>query len=384
MRSRPELISKPWCPFCGMDVARPSFGTQRKMLEFPMGTCECGAVYVAEATGHNIGAAMVECLVNACNEQWELAWELDPEEDYLTGLLEDYDEVSHQVVPTRNLDGRAVRGVLYFVRMNQEPAELVQRYEQKTKAAPTAGRQEGAGQSEPVKPSTSPTRHEKRDKQKADKKLVRELAQRVDIDALVALYFDDRRVLRYLQRLLYEPNPDVRYRTAWVIGQVSGRVADHEPGAIADLLHRLFAACADSAATSWGMLETIGAVIAARPDIYGAFTRHLYSYMGDPARREAVLWGLGEIADAKPELIRTIPFYSLFPVLNHPNPVLRGLTLRMLGRIRAKEAGFQIMGLQHDTTPITIYEKGQPLETTVADLSVQATEIIHKEDADEQ
>jgi len=340
---------------------------------------------VAEATGHNIGAAMVECLVSACNDQWELAWELDPEEDYLTGRIEDYDEVTHQVVPTRNIDGRAVRGVLYFVRLNQEPAELVKRYEQKTAAPPADSRRETVRP--PGKETGSKTGQsgeKKQKKLKADKKLVRELAQQADIDALVDLYFDDRRVLRYLQRLLYEPDPDVRYRTAWVIGRVSGRVADHEPGAIADLLHRLFAACADSAATSWGMLETIGAVIAARPDIYGAFTRHLYSYMGDPARREAVLWGLGEIADAKPELIRTIPFYSLFPVLNHPNPVLRGLTLRMLGRIRAKEAGFQIMGLQHDTTPITIYEKGEPLNTTVADLSAEASEIIHKENANDQ
>jgi len=31
----------------------------------------------------------------------------------------------------------------------------------------------------------------------------------------VDLYFDDRKVLRYLQRLLYEPEPGARYQMAW-------------------------------------------------------------------------------------------------------------------------------------------------------------------------
>ena len=60
--------SRPWCPFCGMEVGKPSETVQRTMKEFPAGRCECGAVYVSEATGHNIGAAMVECLVFACGD----------------------------------------------------------------------------------------------------------------------------------------------------------------------------------------------------------------------------------------------------------------------------------------------------------------------------
>jgi hypothetical protein len=379
MGSKAEAILKPWCPFCGMDVGKPTEGVQRKMREFPMGKCECGAVYVSDTTGHNIGAAMVECLVIACNNQWDLAWELIPEDDYLTGTLENYDEVTHQVVPKRNLDGRAVRGVLYFVRLHKEMAELVKRYEDKldTDQQPqTGGERVPAMAPPPVEPARDPKRLKKR----ADKQIVKQLADAGDIDALVDLYFDDRKVLRFLQRLLYEPETGARFRVAWVLGQVCGRVATREPGPVADLLHRLFEACSDSAASSWGMVETIGAIIAARPDIYGAFTRHLLNFMGDPATREAVLWGLGEIAATRPDLIRKTSFYSLFPVLNHSNPVLRGLTLRLLGRIQAKEAGFQILGLQHDTTPIIIYEQGVPLATTVAALSDQATRNIHKEE----
>ena len=378
MSSKAEAILKPWCPFCGMDVGRPTFAAQRKLREFSQGTCECGAVYVADPTGHTIGAAMVECLVSACNDQWDLAWELIPEDDYLTGIIENYDEVTHQVIPKRNLDGRAVRGVLYFVRLHREMAELVKRYEQKLEAQQGDAVAVVAKEVAAVVPAIEPARDPKRSKRRADKNTVKALADARNIDDLVDLFFDDRKVLRFLQRLLYEPTPGANYRIAWVIGQVCGRVATREPGPVADLLHRLFEGSADSAASSWGMVEAIGAIIAGRPDIYGAFTRHLFNFMGDPGTREAVLWGLGEIAAVKPDLIRkSTPFYSHFPVLNHDIPLLRALALRLLARLNATEASLQIMGLQFDQTPVTIYEQGLPVETTVAALSVEASRNLH-------
>ena len=378
MSSKAEAQLKPWCPFCGMDVGRPTEGARRKMREFPMGRCECGAVYVSEATGHNVGAAMVECLVDACGDDWDLAWELVPEDDYLTGTLENYDEVTHQVVAKRNLDGRAVRGVLFFVRLHKEMAEVAERIAAR-QAADRGDETPAAEVAEPGR-QPEPAPDPKRVRRRADKQAVARMAREGDIDDLVLLCFDDHKVLRYLQRLLYDPDPASRYRIAWVIGQVSGRVASREPGPVADLLHRLFEACTDSAATSWGMVETIGSIIAARPDIYGAFTRRLFNFMGAPGTREAVLWGLGEIAASKPQLVRQTPFYSLFPVLGHSDPVLRGLTLRLLGRIKAREAGLQMLPLQHDLSPVTVYEQRQPVRTTVAELYAEATRIMHKEE----
>ncbi len=346
------------------------------MREFPMGRCECGAVYVADPTGHNVGAAMVECLVNACGGNWDLAWDLLPEDDYLTGQLDDYDEVTHQIVQKRNLDGRAVRGVLYFVRLHRDMAQLAARYAKKHgMVASATGTDTDDGKVKPVR-QLDP----KRKRLRADKQSVQHLVDQEDVDALVALYLDDRKTLRFFQRMLYAPGPAQRYKYAWILGQVCGEGAALEPGPTADLLHRLFEACADSAASSWGMVEGIGAIIANRPDIYGAFTRHLFAYMGDPGTREAVLWGLAEIAAARPDLIRSLPFYSLFPVLTHENPVFRALTLRLLGRIQAKEAAMQIMGLTHDATPVTIPDRGRLCSTTVAALAAEALQLIHQEE----
>jgi hypothetical protein len=99
--------------------------------------------------------------------------------------------------------------------------------------------------------------------------------------------------------------------------------------------------------------------------------------MGDEATQEAAVWGLGEIAATRPDLIRKTPFYSTFHFLDHDNPVMRGLMARLLGRIKATEASFQLIGLQNDQTEITIYEHGEPVKTTVAALVAEANENIN-------
>ncbi len=371
MAGKKQANTRPWCPFCGMDVGRPAEAPQRKMTEFPVGRCECGAVYVCDATGHNVGSAMVECLVYACGEEWDLAWELIPEDDYLTGRVEDYDDVTHQICPKRNLDGRAVRGVLYFVRLHKDMAEIAERFSQKKEQEAQAALAENKGGVAPI-PEVEPARDPKRKKKRASKAAVKKLVEADDIDGLLDLSFDDKRTLRFMQRLLYEPEPAKRYKTAWLIGQVAARLSTREPAPVADMLHRLFESCSDSASMPWGMVEAIGAIVAARTDIYGAFSRHLLNFMGDEGTQEAALWGLSEVAATRPDLIRSTPFYSTFHFLEHENPVVRGLMARLLGRIKAKEALFQIMGLQKDETEITIYEQGEPVKTTVAALVKEA------------
>jgi len=345
------------------------------MIEFPVGRCECGSVYVCDATGHNLGAAMVECLVFACGDDWDLAWELMPEEDYLTGRVENYDDQTHQVIPTGNLDGRYIRGVLYFVRLHKDIAEIADRVKEKKESE--ENRLTDKLHVSLNIPNIEPERDPRRKKKRASKQLVRELVCKGDINQLVDLSFDDKKTLRFLQRLLYEPDETERYKTAWILGQVCSRLSTREPGPVADLLHRLFEACSDSASTSWGMIEAIGSIIAARPDIYGAFTRYLLNYLGDESTREHVLWALCEIASIRSDLVRKIPFYVTFQFLNHPDPKTRGLTARMLGRIKAREASFQIMGLQNDLSEILIYEHGVPVPTTVAEQAGLAVQYIH-------
>lgn len=372
--SKEKIKKNPWCPFCGQKVGRATEAVTRKMTEFPIGNCQCGAVYSCDPTGHNIGAAMVETLVHACGDNWDLAWELMPEDDYLTGRVENYDEVTHQVVDIKNIDGRPVRGVLYFVRLHTEMSELANRLREKkatlidTAIAPTLPA---------AAVEVEPARDKKRVRLKATKQMVRDLVDTTDIDTLVNLCLDDKKTLRLLQRLLYDPIEESRWRIAWIIGRISARVATREPGQVSELLHRLFEACSDSAATPWGMVETIGYIISGRPEIFGAFTRYLLRYLGESSTQVQVLWALAEIALKRPDLIRDTPFYNLFHFLKHPDPQVRGQVARLFGRIKATEVALQLMALKDDHAELTIREEGVAVTTTVAAVATKAVATIH-------
>jgi len=343
------------------------------MREFAVGRCGCGAVYTCDPTGHNVGSAMVEALVYACNDNWDFAWELMPEDDYLTGRIENYDEITHQVVDIKNIDGRPVRGVLYFVRLHTEIAEISRRVsEKKQQIIEQMTPEDAAGE-----PVVEPAFDKDRKKEKATKIKVKNLVAADDVDGLVLLCYDDKKTIRLLQRLLYNPLEDERWHTAWVIGEVTKRVAGREPGQVSEFLHRLFEACSDSAATPWGMIETIGCVIAARPDIFGAFTRHLLGFMADGSMQERVIWSMAEIAAKRPDLIRDTTFYNLFHFLNHPEPGIRGQVARLFGRIKAKEVAIQLMGLNNDTCELVIWENGKAVKTTVAAEAAKALASIH-------
>ena len=371
--ARTTLKTKPWCPFCGQDVGRPQYPDKRKLGEFSLGSCECGAVYASDPSGFNIGAAIVECLVHACGDNWELAWDLLPEQDYLTGRIEDYDEVTHQVVETRNLDGRIIRGVLYFIRLQENVTNLTASTKEKDSSAAAKS---FASVKKIQEKSEGQT---KREKKKANKNLVRDMVQNRDADGLVALCFDDKKTLRLLQRQLYEPDEAKRWAIASFIGEVCSRVAMRKPGMVSDLLHLLFEACSDSAASNWGAVETIGSIIAARPDIYGSFTRHLLAYIGDPSTRAQVLWALGTIAEKRPDLVRNTSFYQLIGILDSPVAAVKGYMVRLLGRLQAKEVAGRIRALQDDTTMLIIYENGLPVKTDLGTLAKEAMQLIEAE-----
>ena len=210
--------------------------------------------------------------------------------------------------------------------------------------------------------------------------MVTEARDSLDIDTLVAYCFDNKKTLRLLQRLLYDVDEAKRWETAWVIGQVCARVASKEPGQVSELVHRLFEACSDSAAAPWGMLETLGEVIAARPDIFGAFTRYFMNYMGDESTQVQVVWALSKIAEVRPDLIRDTPFFNLFHFLNHPKAEMRGLVVQLLGRIRANEVSMQLMALTDDQAELIIWNKGKAEKHTVSELVKTALGQISGED----
>ncbi len=265
----------------------------------------------------------------------------------------------------------------YFVRLHTDIQDLARRVKDKKDEAL---RNSLPAMLEEREVEVEPAPDKKRKRQKANKRLVKKMVAEEDFDGLVSLCFDDKKTLRLMQRLLYDPSDERRWRIAWLLGVVSARVSTRDPGSVSELLHRLFEACNDSAATPWGMVETIGYVISKRPDIFGAFTRYLTNYIGEDSTRNQAIWALAEVAKTRPDLVRGTPFYTLFHFLKHPEAQVRGQMARLLGHIKATEVLFQLMELSGDNEEFTYCEEGKMVTKTVAQAGIEAVQMIQAGD----
>ena len=70
------------CPFCDNPIEDPQEITSRFGNTFSGGRCVCGAVYVYDRSGHNMGDAYVDVLNMAYDGDLDSAWSKTPNEDY--------------------------------------------------------------------------------------------------------------------------------------------------------------------------------------------------------------------------------------------------------------------------------------------------------------
>lgn len=352
-----EVTARVTCPFCGMPVEKPRELPTRHPREMPLGVCSCGAVYAYDATGHNLGAAFVEALVFACDMDWDLAWSLLPEEDYLTRLVEKYDGETHRIIPGGVFEGRRVAGALYFVRLHHDIQEVTAEGVRKRlqKATPVAT------QPEP----------RQREKSLYTKKDIEELVKDYRIDTLLRAVGQDKKVLRYVQRLLYASDKLLRLRAAEILGRLSAAVAREDPGAIASLLQGLYSSFADSSASSWGAIDAIGEIIGSAPEIYAGYIAVLYQLLEDELLRPDVLRALARIARARPDLLRQAVF-RLLPFLQDRNPATRGYAALLFRHLGAPEARGDLLKLRGEETEIEIYEGGRIVSKTIGQVASEA------------
>ncbi len=116
---REEGKSAPRCPFCGSDLMRPSEITVGDAEQSTGGTCSCGALFLVDPTGKNVGTMMAQALNMMTEELKKGIGELVPDEDYQDAVLS-YDWRTHRStgVSQGYMDGY---GRLYIFKIRKNP-----------------------------------------------------------------------------------------------------------------------------------------------------------------------------------------------------------------------------------------------------------------------
>ncbi|MBF0476299.1 MAG: PBS lyase [Deltaproteobacteria bacterium] len=366
MDVRAELTKPVTCPFCSLAISPPKETSSGRKVEMPFGVCNCGAVYVADITGHNIGTAKVDALLLACNMDWDLAWDLLPDDDYVEDRVEHYDPVHHLVIPGGVFEGRRISGVLYFIRLHEDVQEVTRPGVEKLAAEAIPYSQESAGL---MTETLSPRPFSKSDFEK--------YMSENQPDQIVAMALqDDTKTIAALQRKLYAVDDLPRFRAAEILGRVAAELSNIKPKIVSNLLHRLIYSCSDSAASNWGAMEAIGEIVSRKPTLFGGYINQVLPYLNDRDYTESVLHAIVKLSRNRPDYVKRAKIFVV-SLLDDPKPVIRGLAVCALGNMKAKEFKDEVAGLQTDEGDFSQYEDGVIKTKSVARLATEALAKIN-------
>jgi hypothetical protein len=108
------------CPFCRSKLDRPARMVINAMDSVLGGTCSCGAIYIADTTGKNVGEVMIQALGLAAEKLSKDMSELVAGEDYEDAILS-YDWRIHRSpgVSKGYMDGY---GRMYVLKVKRKPS----------------------------------------------------------------------------------------------------------------------------------------------------------------------------------------------------------------------------------------------------------------------
>ena len=188
-----------------------------------------------------------------------------------------------------------------------------------------------------------------------------------------------RRVINPLFSYLCSMDPQIRWRAIQAIGVVVQNIAREDMESARVIMRRMIWNLNDeSGGIGWGMPEAMGEVMAQHQGLAREYVMILKSYIRtdgnflehEPLQR-GVLWGLGRLAQERPELVKTV-IPHVQPFLSSGDAVLRGLAVWTLGFLGGDQVGGVLGELESDDTEVTLLLNGTERTYRISELARKA------------
>ncbi|MDI6795545.1 MAG: HEAT repeat domain-containing protein [Desulfatibacillaceae bacterium] len=188
--------------------------------------------------------------------------------------------------------------------------------------------------------------------------------------------FEPRRVASPLIGLLCSGRPPIRWKAVAALGFVTDRLASQKPESAREIMRRfLWQMNEESGGIGWGVPEAMGEAMARNPMLANEFGSILVSYLApggnylehDPIRA-AVVWGIGRMAQTRPEIAAPAKD-GLLASLTSNDRIERAYAAWALAQLGEKLPADAISRIVQDKQPVTIMDDGRILELAPASLA---------------
>jgi len=211
------------------------------------------------------------------------------------------------------------------------------------------------------------------------KKRLRQLIEQGALNEIADLASGRRRALGLLIALTFDRDPLVGWRAVEALGAAAERIAGDNPDAVLDLLRRLYWLMSEeSGGICWRSPEAMAEITRRRPDLCRDYVPIVVSLLVEMAEedlahfRPGILWAIGRLGPvAQGKLDEVLP--AIVTCLEHPDSQVRGMAAWCLGQCGRGELLAGRDGLLADEAPVTLYEDGQLVQTSVGELARRFT-----------
>ena len=178
----------------------------------------------------------------------------------------------------------------------------------------------------------------------------------------------DRRALRALVSLLYDPDELVRWRAVSALGHLAGA----HPELARPLVTRLVWTLNDeSGGIGWMSAPALGEIGRHAPQLLSQCVRPLVRYLDEPFLLPGALWAIGRLAPAYPaETQEVVPEVSLRCAA--ADPAVRAHAAFALGEVGDGRARRALEDLADDNIPARLYAGGQLVTKQVREWAGEA------------
>ena len=192
-----------------------------------------------------------------------------------------------------------------------------------------------------------------------------------------------RQIINPLFSFIQSGNEKVKWGAVKVAGLVVSQLAESDLEAARVIMRRLMWNLNDeSGGIGWGSPEVMGEILAAHNGLAQEYAHLLLSYAREEgnyleleALQRGLLWGIGRLAEKRPDLVRGASA-SLLPHLESQDEVIRGLAARIMGLLQVKDALPRLRNLTQDDSSFVIMIGGNLTTVRVKDLAEEALRSI--------
>jgi HEAT repeat protein len=185
-----------------------------------------------------------------------------------------------------------------------------------------------------------------------------------DVEQASAFIRENKRLVHFAYRLLFDPDPLLRYKAALAMALA---LKDDTQKA-RNIMERLVWAMNDESGNHCpGALVASAQILAVVPDAGKGFAAPIASMVFEKDSLEDALWAVGTLAKTFAEAIRfVIP--RLVEFLGEDDPNIRGLALRALLMLGVKIPNDLRTSLLRDQREVRLFEDGREVVTSVCGL----------------